>query len=105
MPEEAGRPLEFSWRRQRPHFVEQHGGAHISIDLGQHHEQLSPLVVVEVIQLDEPALQDKVRVVSWQNEELGDALDGALLQGLNHNSSVCLNTGCFRAIRMASFDA
>ena len=35
IPEEAGRPLQFLWRRQRPHFVEQHGGAHITVDLGQ----------------------------------------------------------------------
>ena len=62
-----------SWRRQ-----------HIYVDLGQRHEQLSPLVVAEVIQFHEPALQDGVWVVSQRNEELGDALDGALLQGLDH---------------------
>ena len=28
IPEEAGRPLELLWRRERPHFVEQHGGAY-----------------------------------------------------------------------------
>ena len=82
--EEAGRLFEFSWRGQRPHLVEQHGGAHISVDLGQHHEQLGLLVVAEVAQFDEPALQDGVWVVSRRNEELGDVLDAALLQGLNH---------------------
>ena len=83
IPEEAGRLLELSWWRQCPHIVEQHGRAHITVDLGQRHEQLSPLVVAEVVQLDEPALQDQVWVVNWQDEELGDVLNGALLQGLN----------------------
>ena len=64
--------------------VKQHGGAHITDDLGQCHEQLSPLVVAEVVQLNEPVLQDGVWVVSRRNEELGDVLDGALLKGLNH---------------------
>ena len=81
--EEAGQLLEF-WRCQRPHLVEQHGGAHITVNLGQRHEQLGPLVVTEVVQLDEPLLQDGVRVVSQWNEELWDALDGALLQGLDN---------------------
>ena len=71
-------------RRQRPHLVEEHGGAHIAVNLGQCHEQLSPLVVAEVVQINEPALQDRVWVVSRQNEELGNALIGALLQGLDH---------------------
>ena len=57
---------------------------HITVDLGQRHEQLSHLVVAEVVQLDERALQDQVWVFSRQDKELGDALNGALLQGLNH---------------------
>ena len=84
IPQEAGRLLEFSWRRKCPHLVEQHGGAHITVDLGQRHEQLGPLVVAEVVQLDEPALQDGVWVISSWNEELWDALNGALLQVLDH---------------------
>ena len=84
IPEEAGQSLEFLWWRERPHFVEQHGGAHITVDLGQHHEELSPLIVAEVVQLDELALQDQVWVVSRRDEELGDVFDGALLQGLYH---------------------
>ena len=32
IPEEAGWVVELSWRRQRPHLVEKHGGAHVALN-------------------------------------------------------------------------
>ena len=83
LPEKAGRVVEFTWRRQRPRLVEQQGGAHVTVDVGQRHEQLGPLIVADVIQLHELVLQHRVWVISRWNEELRNPLNGTLRQGLD----------------------
>ena len=38
IPKKAGRVVELTWWRQRPHLVEQQGGSHVTVDVGQRHE-------------------------------------------------------------------
>merc|ERR1711860_205514 len=83
-PEQAVGVVQLVRWRQGPHPVEQHGWTHVTVDWGQGVEQLRLLVVVHVVQLQEPGLELGVRVISRRSEKIRNSHNGTLREGLDN---------------------
>ena len=58
-------------------------GGMSAFNKGQSHEELGPLVVQQVVHLNELVLQGLVGVLNRQNQEVWDAVDGPLAECLD----------------------
>ena len=76
------RPELLLGRQTGHHPVHQLGGSDVASGRRQSREELGPLVIREVVHLNEPCLQHLVRVLGGRGEEMRVAVDRLLRRGL-----------------------